>query len=119
MDETPTPKTSPPVISKGPSPGQPPPEALGIPSFETMDRFGRAVTARLTRLLLWTTLVVAVAPLAIPFLGPLSAMFGFVPVSTLQIGAVIAIVIGYIAATEGAKIWFYARGSKRSRRLRH
>jgi Mg2+-importing ATPase len=70
-------------------------------------------------LLLWTTLLVAIATLAIPFLGPLSAVFGFVPLSASQIGAVIAIVIGYIAATEGAKIWFYGRRSKRNRRLRH
>ena len=78
-----------------------------------------ALRSRPSRLLLWTTLVVAIATLAIPFLGPLSAAFGFVPLSTLQIGAAITIVIGYIAATEGAKIWFYGQGSKRSRRLRH
>jgi Mg2+-importing ATPase len=66
-----------------------------------------ALRSRPSRLLLWTTLVVAVATLAIPFLRQLSAVFGFVPLSTLQIGAVIAIVIGYIAATEGVKIWFY------------
>ena len=34
-------------------------------------------------------------------------MFGFVPLSALQMGAVIAIVIGYIVATEVAKAWFY------------
>src|SRR4029078_8920965 len=57
-----------------------------------------------SRLLLWTTLVVAVATLAIPFLGPLSSVFGFVSLSALQMGTVIAIVVGYIAATEGAKV---------------
>jgi Mg2+-importing ATPase len=72
-----------------------------------------------SRLLLWTTLTVSVATLAIPFLGPLSLGFGFVPLSALQLGTVIAIVIGYIAATEGAKVWFYGRRSKRSRRMRH
>jgi Mg2+-importing ATPase len=72
-----------------------------------------------SRLLLWTTLTVSVATLAIPFLGPLSSVFGFVPLSALQMGTVIAIVIGYIAATEGAKAWFYRRRSKRIRRLRH
>jgi P-type Mg2+ transporter len=70
-------------------------------------------------LLLWTTLVVIVTTLGIPFLGPLSSVFGFVPLSVLQMGTVIAIVIGYIAATEGAKAWFYGRKSKRTRRLRH
>jgi P-type Mg2+ transporter len=58
-------------------------------------------------LLLWTTLLVTSATLAIPFLGPLSSLFGFVPLSAPQMGTVIAIVIGYIAATEGAKAWFY------------
>jgi Mg2+-importing ATPase len=58
-------------------------------------------------LLLWTTLAVAVATFAIPFLGPLSSVFGFVPLSAPQMGTVIATVVGYIAATEGAKAWFY------------
>ena len=50
MDESPThlAKASPPAISKGPNPCPPPREGLSIPSFETMDRLGRAVTARLT-----------------------------------------------------------------------
>jgi P-type Mg2+ transporter len=60
-----------------------------------------------SRLLLWSTLVAAVATLAIPFLGPLSSLFGFVPLSLVQMGTVIAIVAGYIVATEGAKAWFY------------
>ena len=34
-------------------------------------------------------------------------MFGFVPLSALQMGAVIAIVAGYIVATEVAKAWFF------------
>jgi Mg2+-importing ATPase len=66
-----------------------------------------ALRSRPSRLLLGSTLAVAVATFAIPFLGPLSAVFGFVPLSALQIGTVIAIVVGYIAATEGAKAWFY------------
>ncbi len=77
-----------------------------------------AFRSRPSRLLLWTTLTVFVATLAIPFLGPLSSVFGFVPLSVLQMGTVIAIVIGYIAATEGAKAWFYGHKSKRNRRLR-
>ncbi len=53
-----------------------------------------------SRLLLWATVGVAVATLAVPFLGPLSAVFGFVPLSALQMGAILTIVFGYIAATE-------------------
>jgi len=78
-----------------------------------------AFRSRPSRLLLWTTLTVSVATLTIPFLGTLSSAFSFVPLSALQMGTVIAIVIGYIAATEGAKVWFYGRKSRRNRRLRH
>ena len=66
-----------------------------------------ALRSRPSRLLLWSTLAAAVATLAIPFLGPLSSVFGFVPLSVIQMGTVIAIVAGYIVATEGAKAWFY------------
>jgi len=78
-----------------------------------------ALRSRPSDLLLWSTLAIAVATLAIPFLGSLSSVFGFVPLSVLQMGTVIAIVIGYIAATEAAKAWFYGPKSKRNRRLRH
>jgi Mg2+-importing ATPase len=60
-----------------------------------------------SRLLLWSTIAVAVGTLSLPFLGAPSSVFGFVPLSALQMGAVIAIVIGYIAATEAAKAWFF------------
>jgi Mg2+-importing ATPase len=66
-----------------------------------------ALRSRPSRLLLWSTLVAAVATLAIPFLGPPSSVFGFVPLSGVQMGIVIAIVTGYIVATEAAKAWFY------------
>ena len=66
-----------------------------------------ALCSRPSHLLLWTTLVVAAGTLAISFLGPLSSIFGFVPISALQMSTVIAIVIGYIAATEGAKVYFW------------
>jgi Mg2+-importing ATPase len=61
-----------------------------------------------SRLLLWSTLAVAAATVAIPFLGALSSVFGFVPLSPLQMGAVIAIVLGYVVATEVAKVWFFS-----------
>ena len=72
-----------------------------------------------SRLLLWATIAVTVATLAIPFLGPLSSVFGFVPLSAPQMGTVIVIVVGYIAATEAGKLWFYAYKSKRDQRRRH
>jgi P-type Mg2+ transporter len=66
-----------------------------------------AVRSKPSRALLWTTLAVAVTTLAIPFLGPLSSVFGFVPLSAPQMVTVVVIVVGYIAVTEGAKAWFY------------
>jgi hypothetical protein len=48
-----------------------------------------------------------VVALAVPYLGPLASALGFVPLSALEIGFVLAIVAGYIAAAEGAKVWFY------------
>ena len=68
-----------------------------------------ALHSRPSRWLLWSTIAVTIATLAIPFLRPLSSVFGFVPLSALQMGTVVAIVIGYIAATEAAKLWFYGR----------
>jgi Mg2+-importing ATPase len=68
---------------------------------------GSALRSEPSRLLLWATIAAGVTTLAIPFLGRLSSMFGFVPLSAPQMGTVIAIVIGYSIATEGAKRWFY------------
>jgi Mg2+-importing ATPase len=70
---------------------------------------GRAFRSRPSRLLLWTTIAVTGAALAIPYLRPLALGFGFVPLSALQLGVVLVIVVGYITATEGAKARFYRR----------
>lgn len=59
------------------------------------------------RLLLWSTLGITAVTLAIPFLGPPSAVFGFVPPGTPLIGTVIIIVTAYIVATEVAKRRFF------------
>ena len=66
-----------------------------------------AFRSKPSRLLLWSTLAVAVATLAIPFLGAPSSLFGFVPLSAPEMGTIIAIVVGYIVATEAAKAWVY------------
>ena len=58
-------------------------------------------------MLLWSTIVMSVVALAIPYLGRPASAFGFVPLSALQMGTVLIIVAGYVAATEGAKAWFY------------
>ena len=66
-----------------------------------------AFRSRPSRLLLWLTLAVAAATLAVPFLGAASALFGFVPLSAMELVAVVAIVGGYMVATEIAKAWFF------------
>ena len=68
---------------------------------------GAAFHSRPSRLLVWSTASVCAVTLAIPYLGPPSAVFGFLPLSTFQMLAVLVIVAGYIAATETAKAWFY------------
>jgi Mg2+-importing ATPase len=68
---------------------------------------------RPSTLLLWATVAVAVLALALPFIGPLAGVFSFVPVSPAIMGAAVAIVVAYIAATEALKIWFYRRLASR------
>jgi len=68
---------------------------------------GSALRSRPSNMLLWSTIAVSVVAVAIPYLGPVASAFGFVPLSTLQMGIVFIIVVGYVVATEGAKAWFY------------
>jgi Mg2+-importing ATPase len=65
--------------------------------------------SRPSNLLLWGTLAVSAATLATPYLGPVSSIFGFVPLSAGELGAAVAIVATYIATTELAKAWFFSR----------
>ena len=54
-----------------------------------------------------STLAVGAAALAIPFLDGVSRVFGFVPLTGLQLGALLAIVVLYAATTEATKMWFH------------
>ena len=63
--------------------------------------------SRPSRLLLWSTAAVSVLALAIPYLGPLADLFGFVPLPIGRLAFVVAVVAAYIVATETAKRWFY------------
>lgn len=60
-----------------------------------------------SQLLLWSTIAVVAATFAIPFLGTLTSVFGFVPLSAPQLIAIAAIVLGYIVATELTKAWYF------------
>lgn len=66
-----------------------------------------ALRSRPSRLLLWSTVALAVATFAIPFLGEASRRFGFVPLSAIELGAVVMIVCAYIVATELTKAWYF------------
>jgi Mg2+-importing ATPase len=61
------------------------------------------------RVLLWTTVAVAAFSVGAPYLAPFAGIFGFVALPWPLLGATIAIVVGYILATELAKRWFYRR----------
>jgi Mg2+-importing ATPase len=63
-------------------------------------------------LLLWSTIAVVAATFAIPFLGKLTSVFGFVPLSMPQLAAIVAIVVGYVAATELTKAWYFRSESQ-------
>src|SRR4029078_10959987 len=66
--------------------------------------------SRPSALLLWTTAAAAAFALVTPFLGRGSALFGFFPLSIVEMGTVVGIVIAYLAATELAKRWVFRRG---------
>ena len=74
---------------------------------------GPAWRSRPSALLLWTTVAATVFALAVPFFGPGSRLFGFVPLSTVEMGTVVGIVTTYLGATEATKRWFFRpRGPK-------
>jgi Mg2+-importing ATPase len=68
---------------------------------------GPALSSAPGRLLLWTTVAVAVLAVAVPYIGPFARVFGFVALPWPLLAAALAIVAGYILATETAKRRFY------------
>jgi Mg2+-importing ATPase len=68
---------------------------------------GPAWRSRPSGLLLWTTVAATALALAAPFFGSASRLFGFVPLSRVEMGTIVGIVIAYLAATEVAKRWFF------------
>ncbi len=59
------------------------------------------------KMLIAVSVIVSVVALVIPYLGPLTARFGFVPLPLPVMGALLAIVLVYVGATELTKHWFY------------
>ena len=68
---------------------------------------GSAFASAPSRLLLATTVAVTIAAIAVPFVTPLAALFGFVPLPATLLAAALGIVAAYLAATEFAKRWFF------------
>ena len=62
-----------------------------------------------SNLLLFSTIAVAVLAVVAPYIKPLANVFAFVPLPGALLISIGAIVIGYVAATELAKRWFYRR----------
>ena len=59
------------------------------------------------RLLWWSTVGVAVIALLLPYLSPLSTLFGFVPLPLPVMLILIAITTAYVIVTERVKQYFY------------
>ncbi len=79
---------------------------------------GPAWRSRPGPMLLGATIVVGALAVAIPFIGPLAAVFAFQPLSWQLVTALLAVVVAYVASTEAAKRHFYRAGydALRSRR---
>jgi Mg2+-importing ATPase len=65
---------------------------------------GPALASRPGGLLLWTTVIVSVASLALPYLGSASALLGFVPLPLSLVAFSLGIVAAYVVATEFVKL---------------
>ncbi len=69
-------------------------------------------------LLLWSTAVVGVVALAIPYAGPAAVLLGFVPLPVGLLASLAAIIVLYVIATEAAKRHFFRRAWAKARRCR-
>jgi Mg2+-importing ATPase len=77
---------------------------------------GPAWRSRPSALLLWTTVAASMLALVVPFFGSWSRLFGFVPLSSGEMGTVVGIVGTYLAATEATKRWFFRTRGPGARR---
>ena len=63
-------------------------------------------------LLLGSTAALAGLTIALPYI-PFAGIFGFVPLPAGLLGALLAITVLYVVASEITKSWFYRRSSRR------
>jgi P-type Mg2+ transporter len=59
------------------------------------------------KMLIAASLVISIVALAIPYLGPLTQRFGFIPLPLPVMVVLLTIVLVYVGATEFTKYWFY------------
>jgi Mg2+-importing ATPase len=59
------------------------------------------------KMLIAASLVISIVALAIPYLGPVTQRFGFIPLPLPVMVVLLAIVLVYVGATEFTKYWFY------------
>ncbi|MFO1299240.1 MAG: magnesium-translocating P-type ATPase [Burkholderiaceae bacterium] len=71
-----------------------------------------ALRSRPGRLLGLSTVVVVIAALCIPYLGPIAGAFGFVPMPPALLATSLAIVVGYVVFTEALKLWTQRRRAR-------
>jgi len=55
------------------------------------------------------TLVIAVIAIAMPYMGPVARTFDFVPLAPVVMASLLLIVLGYLAANEITKRWYYRK----------
>lgn len=67
-----------------------------------------------SRLLLWSTVLIVIVALCIPYVAPVAQMFDFAALPASIIGAAIAIVVAYVAGTEAMKRRFFKRDNRES-----
>lgn len=59
------------------------------------------------KLLFLTTFMVAVIAFIIPYLSPFASLFSFIPLPARLMAFIVAMITGYLMATEIAKVFFY------------
>lgn len=57
--------------------------------------------------LLWTTVLVGLIAVGLPYAGSFAGLFGFAPLSWHLLVAMLGVTLAYVAATESAKRFFY------------
>jgi Mg2+-importing ATPase len=70
------------------------------------------------RLLVWSTVAVAVVALVIPYMGPVSRLFGLTPLAPALLATLLLVVVAYVAATEFTKFWFFRKLNGRGGKVR-